>query len=408
MDTIIKTIKCHDGERAHVLVATSSGIPLYYPNLFITSQVRSASKATGTAKAALQHLKVLCLWETEFNIDLTSRIKQKQFLAAYELDSLRDFCQKSLANKRPPKVIRFDRKPEAVGKNTQYDRLTVIAAYLEFLAKTLHGHAIDRELKQDIAELKAGVISRRPRQESKHLLEDLDRALTDETYSGLVEVMQLSHPSNPFAPEIQLRNWIIIEILTALGLRKGELANIRLDDVDLQALTLKVIRRPDDNNDPRKDQPVVKTAERTLPISENLADAIEYYQREYRSQFRPAKKHGYLLVAHKGPSQGSPLTIKSIDYLFQQLKIALNDPDISPHSLRHQWNYDYSISVDSMEEPMSEAEEIATRSYLMGWSPTSGMAARYNRRHIKEEAHEAVRTHQDKLKNMRNKERNND
>lgn len=39
---------------------------------------------------------------------------------------------------------------------------------------------------------------------------------------------------------------------------------------------------------------------------------------------------------------------------------------------------------------MTPEREQQLRSYLMGWNPTSGTAATYNKRHIKEKAGEAV------------------
>lgn len=91
--TTLKQITCGDGERS-VLLVDETGIPLYFPNLFITTQVRSASMATGTIKMALIALQVLERWQLKYQVDLVSRFRSGQFLKDHEFNSIRDFSQK--------------------------------------------------------------------------------------------------------------------------------------------------------------------------------------------------------------------------------------------------------------------------------------------------------------------------
>jgi hypothetical protein len=46
---------------------------------------------------------------------------------------------------------------------------------------------------------------------------------------------------------------------------------------------------------------------------------------------------------------------------------------------------------------VAEETERKTRSYLIGWSETSGTAATYTRRHVRNLAQEALRAMQDRL-----------
>ena len=55
--------------------------------------------------------------------------------------------------------------------------------------------------------------------------------------------------------------------------------------------------------------------------------------------------------------------------------------------LRHTWNDFYSEEMD--KNRVGEEQEKKTRSYLMGWSETSGTAATYTRRHIRKKAQAA-------------------
>jgi len=400
----LKHITCDNGERA-VLLADQSGIPLYYPNLFITTQVRAASMALGTIKMSLIALQVLERWQSEYRVDLVKRFQSSKFLTGYELDSLRDFCKKRISPVQvgddQSQILPFGKVQDFVSRNTQYQRMSVTAQYLDFLAVTLHNKQLDQELKGSVDSMVNTFKKRRPRQQSRYKVEQLDSALSETTLERLHQITREFDPENPFAPNVRFRNVLIIELFASLGLRKGELANIRLDDINFQSNTLRVKRRPDEMTDTRKHQPVVKTAERTLPISSHLSLCIQEYQIRQRRKMVAAKKHGYLFVSHKGSTEGLPLSISSIDYIFKQLKVAVDDRTLSPHKLRHQWNYEFSLSLDLSKQKLSEAQEEQMRSYLMGWNPTSGMASTYNRRHIVEKAHQSIEKHQERLAKMK-------
>jgi len=68
--------------------------------------------------------------------------------------------------------------------------------------------------------------------------------------------------------------------------------------------------------------------------------------------------------------------------------MASNFEGFHSHALRHHWNYVFSRLITEKNLPPEREEKL--RSYLMGWSETSGTAATYNRRHIREESGKAV------------------
>ena len=78
----------------------------------------------------------------------------------------------------------------------------------------------------------------------------------------------------------------------------------------------------------------------------------------------------------------------SLAKAFQVLREKCKDlpRDLSAHVLRHTWNENFSIAMD--KEKTGEETEKKIRSYLMGWSETSGTAATYTRRHIRNKARE--------------------
>jgi len=69
--------------------------------------------------------------------------------------------------------------------------------------------------------------------------------------------------------------------------------------------------------------------------------------------------------------------------------------NLSSHILRHTWNDNYSVQMD--KNRVNATDEIRTRSYLMGWSQTSGTAVRYTQRSTRSRAAEHSRAMQKKV-----------
>lgn len=124
----------HTGERYCLIVNRSIGLPVYYPNLYITTQVRNDSLAYATMEAAASNLVVLLYFLERRSINLEQRLLRKEFLRMYELDDLRDFTQRkvrkmpasvSMDSSWTPKELEFS--AETVSNGTHYARLSTIA-----------------------------------------------------------------------------------------------------------------------------------------------------------------------------------------------------------------------------------------------------------------------------------------
>ena len=59
LDHAVRSFLLPSGERYCLLVHLPSGLPLYYPNLFVTTQIRNASKSVSVMEAALGAINVL-------------------------------------------------------------------------------------------------------------------------------------------------------------------------------------------------------------------------------------------------------------------------------------------------------------------------------------------------------------
>lgn len=381
------------GERYSLLV-DERGMPRYFPTLYITVKIRGASKAANTIRNSLGAIKALYDWQKEYGLDIESVFASGKSLQAHQIYALRDFMQYSLCSSIEEKtkitpVTVCKPKRAAVSTAVQYARLTVVADYLNFLAIQLNDGS--EEVAERIRAMVSAIRSCRPRISNRSLKDRDERYLDAALLDRLDEALKPGSRQNPVKSYgAQIRNALMIAILRVTGMRRGELLNLKVEDIDFSANILSIVRRPDSKTDMRAWQPVAKTRERMFPIDPLLADRIHEYVLKYRSQVRGAKRHGYLFVTHKaGPSCGQPLSIAGFSKLMHQIKKIEDDfCNVHAHALRHSWNYSFSRGMDRKEVAPEREQQL--RSYLMGWNPTSGTAATYNRRHIKEEAHKAA------------------
>ncbi|WP_028629269.1 tyrosine-type recombinase/integrase [Metapseudomonas resinovorans] len=393
MDISIRRFSGSDGERISVLV-DASGMPLYYPTLYATWNLRQRGLAANSIFNALNAIKVLFAWEADVGISLESLFSQGELLGEERVRDLSDFLQLALSPaNRDKKVVPISRRPKTVGTSSHYFRLTVVADYVGFLAKRLYPASRgDRDIKLMVAAIRAN----RPGKPNKSESDRDERYLDEAVVEAVEQALKPGSDRNPAKGHaVQVRNALMFMILRLTGLRRGELLNLKVNDIDFAKNTLRVVRRPDSKGDVRAQQPVAKTRQRTIPLVAELIARIHEYVLRYRNKLPGAKKHGYLFVTHKeGPTQGRPLSIPAFQKWMLSVATIIEDSGVHAHALRHHWNYAFSLHSDSTE--MSTATEEKVRSYLMGWEETSGTARIYNRRHTKQKAAEAVLSLQNK------------
>ncbi len=394
------TFVMSDGERYSLLVDKKTGLPLYYPNLFITTQVRNKSLSLSSMNSSLAGIKMLLQFMAERGENIDARFAESRYFTDSELDGLRDFCQKRHITEPKVNVSPLTKNSnELVGKNTEYTRLTVIAEYIDWLAQTFLTTNVNRQTTTDIRRMSQGLKARRPPRKRRNVVNE-SKGLTVEQIEIAFEVFRPGSHDNPFADlGVQKRNRLIFLLLYHLGLRGGELLNIRIRDFDFQTNQLLIPRRADESDDPRTYQPLVKTMDRVLPIKDTLIKEVHSYILKERKAFQSVSKHDYLLITHKsGLFQGQPLSISGYKRVIKIVKEAA--PDLyrfTGHQLRHTWNENFSRMMDAMDEKPSPEKQEQIRSYLMGWRDGSGTAATYNKRFIVEKAHEAALNQQDGL-----------
>ena len=395
------------GERYCHVVNRESGLPLYHPNLYLTTRVRTAS-ASATVQSAAANIVVLLKFLDVHNIDLERRILSRNFLKEHELDALRDFCQQKFKRRVVETesndwVRSFKRNEvshrDVVRGNAQHSRLTTAALYIKWLSKHLLKE-VNAEDAKKIDSVESRIKALRPKSKGRNILRLADRALAEKQVDILFEVIRIGSEFNPFAPDVQRRNRVMILLLFYLGLRAGELLNIKIPDIDPTPSEgyngyLTIARRADEASDPRLREPNAKTLDRIIPLGATLLKELYDYIQLDRRCVPNARKHDFLFVTHKaGPTVGQPMSMSSYQKMIHALTLAaplLNG--INGHMLRHTWNDQYSNRMDVDNEQPSERDlaiQEQVRSYLMGWKQGSGTAATYNRRFIAKKARQAA------------------
>lgn len=380
-----------DGERYCLLVDPGTGMPLFYPNLFVTTQVRNRSLSAASMNAASAAINVLLTYCSERGINLESRIRERRFFSPAELDTIRDECQKRRSKHGGAAVVPFlgRKATQRIGAGSEYARLTHVANYVRWLSHTLLGSAIDTVAARQIDQVHRGLIGRRPIGRRGAAVKN---GPTPEQVAVLLEVVDPIGGKSPFRDDgTRVRNALMMDFLFYLGIRGGELLNIRISDIDWKRHQLVIARRPDEKADPRKRQPLVKTLDRRIPLSDALVDRLHSYVVKHRNKVPGARKHDYLFVTHKGgKTQGQPLSISGYQKLIKVIAAAAPElKGIHGHLLRHGWNERFSDFMDRQERPPSPEKQEAMRSYAQGWKEGSGTSATYNHRFLQRKAHEA-------------------
>lgn len=398
------------GERFCLLVDPASGVPLFHPNLFVTTQVRNRSLSASAVEAALAAVNVLCSFCSQSCIQLEIRFRQRRFLELSEIDALRDFCQRHFGPRVKTcgtVVVRMrtcsrQRSPRKVGLSSEYTRLTYIANYISWLAHTLLVSAVDELIARQIESTRKQILSRRPSKRGRNALGQ-PQGLGKGQISRLLEVINPASGMSPFDDAgTRARNRLIILLLLYLGIRGGELLSLRTRDIDWSCNQVVIARRPDEKSDPRGRQPLVKTLDRRLALRDTLAKELHDYVIGHRNKIPGARKHDFLFVTHKsGPTQGQPLSISGYQKVIRV--VAETTPELEHlhgHLLRHTWNDRFSEQMDAMENPPSPEQQEKVRSYSQGWMENSGTAATYTRRFTERKSHEAQLTLQEGMSRL--------
>lgn len=399
----VRNITLPDGELLPALIDHLHG-PVLDTLRYSIAALRNAGRAEKTIDGHLRAIAVARRWARTNGFSLEERMAAGAGLNERELESLSCTLRTEHARSREEPSARSNvlpfarsggvplrrlphRSGQVLAPQTGANRVRFVAAYLEWLARHSPAEHARERLRDTVASLNARAkTSLRPATDPK-------RGLSTEQRERLLAVIVPSSPENPFRTEaVRYRNLSLIACLDQTGMRRGELAGLKIRDIDFRQLTISIHRRPPDPKDSRRQRPHTKSNARKVPMKLELSDILFHYVTVWRRAESGSRRHDYLFVAHGGTNQGAPLSPRSIGKIFDSLQPVLGFA-LHPHLLRHTWNDRFSDEIDRgarLGKKTATAQEERLRNYLMGWSPDSKMAERYSRRHIERAAHELM------------------
>jgi len=402
-----KAIQLASGESYAILLG-EDGMPLPYHNLFVTTNYRNRSKATNTCYRVFEHLcflEEICKFE---KIDLIERCKSGDFLTNKEFENIKRHSRfkvgsfrEMVARHKSINVVNIKKnkvetarahiavKPEGdISPHTTYNRLTVFAQFIGWLEEKLFpskGSTAEFELKK-IRGDKFGTSDEALDWEDWKSLEPIEKI-------RVLDVVHPDSPENPWKSEsIRYRNQLIVNMLFAIGCRRGELLKIRVRTDRNKADIAKrkkdgryfvMIRSQTDDRDKRKHKPEGKTKGRFVPMGKRLVDMYENYLIHHRPNANGSEHIEYLFVTHNHKVQtNTALSMAQVNKIFRDISDVVGFR-VHPHRIRHTWNDEFSEFADKRiaEGKTTEAKSEADRRKLMGWSEDSSSAKRYSKRH---------------------------
>jgi integrase len=386
-----------DGERLY-LVVSSDGLPVTLANQY-GILVRRPHVQAETLQAELRVVAHVYDWAARRGIDLEGRLVSGNSLNPTELRALYQNLKytlefgRSIAHQKLSEV----RDLSVVTPPSHGARVFRARDFLSWaLARTLYS--------LDVEDTRYGPIRARLEQIERLALQYRGsknssdaKSLVPALRKRLLIVVNPKYKRNPFQQRLRYRNWVIIVLLLVFGYRRSEILKLHVADLKLWGAspTITLVRRPDDPNDPRMDEPSVKTLGREIPLTKRLAAILNDFVVYHRPQFPGSEKSPFLLFS----THGKPLSKRQVNSLMKQ--IIRRFPEfrgiLFPHALRHTSN---TVLLETARtNGITDKLLTQAQNYLNGWQIDSSQGARYGQRAIEDSARELSLKHQREILN---------
>lgn len=370
----VKFCKFDTGER-FVLVTGRKGAAMEETTLFTMLHQRSRGLSPNTMMAQMRAVALFLDWIERQGIDLTQRIGSGDLFTIEELYSLRDHFRQHASG-----------KPGVVSGGHFRNRMVWVRDYIEWHAQRViaripnadwqRAQAYRERLDHLVRLMSDGLPAARERGREGH---------PEEVQAIFLEAIRPGSPTNPFKPRFQKRNHALLLLYHEHGVRRAEPLKLTGEDLKLHGDMPTVSYRfgNDEALDPRVEEGRMKTSPRTLPIGENVLDALKEWIKD-RKSFN-AKRTPYVFVT----GNGRPLALRAVNEMFQLLRARVPGlpPDLTTHHKRHDANdrlTDLSKDLD-----WDEGTEQLNRNYMFGWKKTSKQGEKYTKRRTREAAMQA-------------------
>lgn len=408
----MKLIHCRfsSGQRLPLLVQAGDAAPLPVLVPFIYVQLKLRHRAYNTAAAHLRAIQAFYSYAKSRDMDIDEAILTCHFEAILSLlDGYAIWLQSGsqadnlIARIGKAGTVLF----QQISSRTRDQYLRLLKKYLSwcvtrYIPRVRQNSATQVDINVVFADV-ADVIERRF---ESHIINARPertryRSLTDTQLQIVRTLIRPGAAANPFPERLQLRNWLMIELLLETGIRRGELLKLYTTDINKgsQHAYVSINDREHDPRDPRVEEPALKTHGRTVGISAQLYEVYERYIQRDRRPLRDGKPmkllYRYLFISDRG----RPLSIRALsnvlDRLFLTIELAHPGllPTLSAHDFRHTFaDHFLAYLVEKRGHDLERATDELRR--VCGWSETSTMPRRYAGRYLAESAnlHNTQRT----------------
>lgn len=185
--------------------------------------------------------------------------------------------------------------------------------------------------------------------EAPSLEKKAPKTMTDFDVCAVLEACQ--HIEKSESGKVAHRNFVILYMFLNCGLRKSELINLKLCDVDTENNCALVHGKGN--------------KQRYVYFNDDLKSALNEYIGKYRPKFKTAGSSEYLFVS----SKGSQLTATQVKYIFDRLlkKSGLEEKGYTVHTLRKTCAtllYKGGTDVSTIKELLGHGDVKTTYIYL--------------------------------------------
>lgn len=384
------------GERFPVLLYRDSYQPVVLPARYVIDE-RRENRKSGTLARDNRVLRWFYEWCDAREVKIEERLRAGEILTKAEITS---FCRHLRASRSEAVAgsigIQNGREnytpvltPETFNSYVGVVESFLLWAAYEFIPVATPESAVRETLKAAVNRVKRAFRSNRKSGQTVAKRCGL-------TLEEIEEIRQIIKPGvgqNPFKRSVQFRNHLIFELMLATGIRRGELLKLKLKHLPVgPKTTLSVVRSPDDKDDPRRNEPQVKTRMRDIPLHRQLRVNLWKYVQKHR---KGGHNNSYLFTSARG---GVPLDSGGVNWIFSFLvrkRLRHLRGKLSPHTMRHTFNEMLVEIAASQNWPEDRVKDL--QRYLNGWSERSDMPAHYTRRVIEAQAMEIAERFQDTL-----------
>lgn len=173
------------------------------------------------------------------------------------------------------------------------------------------------------------------------------------------EVLNLLSDNSDF---ISLRNKLIVELLYSTGMRRNELINLQIKDVDMLQENIKVLGKRD--------------KERYIPLLKSIVKSLKVYLK-VRTDY--TQENDYLFITKKKKKLYGTLVYRLINDYFSSVSSKVKK---SPHVLRHAFAthlLNEGADLNAVKELLGHASLVSTQIYTN--SSLSKIKRMYNQAH---------------------------